>query len=322
MNVHRNMSSLFNQVCAIIEREFYDVDFLAQKWPEIKAELYSEYQSATSMTVKDDILQRLIQSPGISHMFLITPEQVRAIERQLDEGEQNERRPTINSYFDFIIVHIRSFKVKNTPVLFFRELAGMCSNARVIVLDLRLNNGGAGSVVVESASLFLPPETPVLRVRDRVGMSLNRPHLVSSFPEVVNQNHELEIGTVRNRHFLEYRTHASEFPVFQEKVIVLVDRQCYGCGEVFVHAMKEYTDATIIGQPTAGAVAAAADHDLPEGYRVRVPFAEMRSGQDQILEGCPIEPHIIADLDDLDDDALLLFLKERNLLPEGLIGIT
>ncbi len=306
------MPTLFDQLVQLIEQEFYDVDFLDHQWPDIKASLAAQYRTATGVDQQEALLQQAVQSLPVSHAVLLTP----ALKAKIAQQEEHPRRlrPVITAYGNVVVAQIRSFKVRTTTVADIQQFAEACQTATHLILDLRLNDGGAGSVVVELASRLLPADTPVLRIRDRLGFHMARPHQVTSFPENRNLDHEAEVQAIQQYHYVEYRTRAAADPLFRGEIIVVVDSRCYSCGEIFVQAMKEHTQAAMVGAPSAGFVVAAADYPLSHGYGVMIPFAEMRSGRDVMLEGTGVEPHIKANVTDLDNDQLLNFLAGLNLL--------
>lgn len=305
------MQTRFDQVARLIEQEFYDVAFLDERWPTIKATLAERYHAADGVEAREAILGELLQSLGVSHAVLVTPALAAYIAEQ--EANPTDLRPMITAYGATVVARIRSCKVRTTTLADIAALAAACRSCEHLVLDLRVNDGGAGSVVVEIASLFLPPDTPVLRVRDRAGLALAQPHVVTAFPEDENRDHGPEVEAIRRHHFLEYRTKPVAGEPFAGRLTVVVDQSCYSCGEILAQAFKEHTGATLVGAPTAGVVAAAMEHDLSDGYRVILPFAEMRSGRDALLEGRGVVPHLPLAVSDLDDEGLLRVLAATEL---------
>ncbi|MEM8534280.1 MAG: S41 family peptidase, partial [Chloroflexota bacterium] len=208
-----------------------------------------------------------------------------------------------------------SFQVRRLRAVDVAALAQAMFDASSIVLDLRLNGGGSGSAVVELASLFLPPEAPVLEVRTRHWQQQKEPFIIHALPEEANIDHDLEVELLRTHHWVEYRTKSSEIAVGRNKhVVVLIDKQCYSNGETFARCMQEYATATLIGKPTAGYVVAADEHDLGRGYMAIIPFAMMLSGQGTKLEGVGVQPDIEADFADLDAEQIIDRLREMKVL--------
>jgi C-terminal processing protease CtpA/Prc len=102
---------------------------------------------------------------------------------------------------------------------------------------------------------------------------------------------------------------------YDGNIVVLLDDQCYSCGEVFVQCMKEWSDATVVGKPSPGFVVTAQEYDLSEGYRLLLPFGEMWSGKDAKIEGVGVSPHVPLDLGGKDDGDVLSLLSETGVFP-------
>ncbi|NOK61510.1 MAG: hypothetical protein GFH27_549311n83 [Chloroflexi bacterium AL-W] len=212
-------------------------------------------------------------------------------------------------------VSIRSFDVRRLRSADVAALAQAMCDTATIILDLRLNGGGSGSAVVELASLFLPPQTPVLQIRTRQWQMQQEPFIIHTLPEEANLDHALEVELLRQHHWVEYRTKSRNMPIGSDKHgVVLIDKQCYSNGEIFVRCMQEYTSAAIVGNKTAGYVVAADEHDIGKGYKITVPFAEMLSGQGTQLEGVGVQPDIEADFGDLNEEQIIDNLYEMNVL--------
>ena len=306
------MSDLFEQTASIIEREFYDNDFLAKQWQNLKDAHAQRYKRAESVGEKETVLKSLLESLGVSHSMLIDPQLAEDIAQQ---EETPEKSIVLKMQESILFAQIRSFQVRSMPDEDVYRLAKLSSTSAAVVLDLRLNGGGSGSAVVELASLFLPPETPILQIRDRLWQEQDEPYIIHTLPKDENIDHALDVGLTHQHHWVEYRTTRSEQTVSNDKpLIILIDRQCYSCGEVFVQSMKEYSWATIVGRQTAGYVVAGEQHEIGKGYSVLVPFAEMVSGKGKTLEGSGVQPDVETDLSGATNEQVVAKLQDLGLL--------
>ena len=213
------MKNLFIQTVSIIEREFYDSRFLAGDWQAVKNAHAQRYDQAETVGEKEQVLTSLLESLGVSHSMLIDPHLAEAIAQQNDELAQESI--SLEMQEAILFAQIRSFQVRSMHKEDVSRLATLASAADAVVLDLRLNGGGSGSAVVELASLFLPPETPILQMRDRLWQQQRKPYIIHTLPKDENIDHALDVGLTHQHHWVEYRTTESPQSVKDKPLIVL-----------------------------------------------------------------------------------------------------
>jgi carboxyl-terminal processing protease len=132
--------------------------------------------------------------------------------------------PTVDKSFTlspgFGYVHLASFDQKTTQELFnaINDLGG--PSLKGLVLDLRDNPGGVLDSAIAAASMFLPPDVPVLSVRGRNAADKN------------------------------YRTLAAAR--FNMPLVVLVNGNAASAAEVVAAALQEHDRAVIAGEMTYG----------------------------------------------------------------------
>ena len=306
--------TLFRSIVETIEDRFYDAEFLAGDWVRAKEDASARFAKARTRGECEEVLSGLVTACGVSHCLLITPE-IRA-EIETKTADPRRLRPIWRREGSTLVAAVRSMKTTTTTRADIEALAAELEDAAALVLDLRLNDGGSGTRVAEVMSLFAPAGTPVLRIRDREGRARAEPHVMPALPEEENLDHALEVSIMNSEHFVEYRTLDTGVR-FPGEIVVLVGPRCYSCGEVLAQAMKEHTQATLVGAPTAGAVVAADEIELAEGYGLILPFAEMESGRGVTIEGRGVAPHVRADLEGIPDEELLPRLASLGLLSGG-----
>ena len=91
-NHRQTMNELFKQTTSIIEREFYDSEFLAEQWQDLKNIHAQQYKQAESVEEKETVLKSLLESLGVSHSMLIDPQLVECIVQQEETPEKKHRR--------------------------------------------------------------------------------------------------------------------------------------------------------------------------------------------------------------------------------------
>lgn len=309
------MKNIFKQTVDVIEHEYYDSAFLSGDWKFIKTAHEEQFSQAESTKDKEQILKSLLESLRVSHSMLIDPQLAQKIAQQEAAPEDSI---VTQMYADILIVQVRSFQVRSIDKAQISRVAKLAKETSAIVFDLRLNGGGSACAVVELASLLLPPESPILQVREKLWQQQEKPFVMTTLPRDKNLDHALEVGLMHKHHWVEYRTVKSSQAINSDKpLIVITDQHCYSCGEVFVQCMKEFTSATLVGRKTSGSVVAAEQHDLTDGYSILVPFAEMISGKGQNLEGVGVSPDIEMDLSESTHEQIIAQLYKLSLLPQS-----
>lgn len=76
-------------------------------------------------------------------------------------------------------------------------------------------------------------------------------------------------------------------------LVVLVDTGTASMGEIFASALQEHGAAVLIGEITAGSVAAGQVYPLADGSALQVTVMEIRSGQGRPLNGVGVAPDVV-----------------------------
>jgi carboxyl-terminal processing protease len=155
--------------------------------------------------------------------------------------------PTVDIAFalspGFGYVHLSSFDQKTTQELFnaVKGLGG--PDLKGLVLDLRDNPGGVLDSAIAAASMFLPPDVPVLSVRSRTAAEKN------------------------------YRTLAAPAR-FNMPLVVLVNGNTASAAEVVAAALQEHDRALIAGEKTFGKGVVQSVFPLAENMGLMLTAAE------------------------------------------------
>ncbi len=143
----------------------------------------------------------------------------------------------------------------------FESVSDALRSTRAIVLDNRLNPGGAQTVALAYASFFTTTPAPAFTLQTRTAQGYTAP---------------LE-GAAR------------AFGTLQQPVYLLNSSRTAGAAELFTLAMKDLPQVTLLGEPTQGALAAVLDLRLPNGWVMGLPNQKVldAQGQDHTAAGIP-----------------------------------
>jgi C-terminal processing protease CtpA/Prc len=170
-------------------------------------------------------------------------------------------------------------------------LLKLVDDKRPLVLDLRLNAGGAASAVGQLLAPFTGPDKPFLTAK-LANWDSSSCKILYPFDEETNEGNCLDVEAMIENSHAQWRTPEHVPFILKQKIYVLIDKRNYSCGEVFAQAMKEYDCATLVGKTTAGAVVGGRDnYECGHGYRLMLPFVDMVSKDGFVIEGRGVSPH-------------------------------
>jgi len=139
-------------------------------------------------------------------------------------------------------------------------------NVDNIILDFRKNGGGYLSALIDMASLFMEPNTDVIRQEYRDG--------------------KIEVG----------RTTGGNYKF--DKIVVLVDEGSASASEVFAAAMREQMNTQIVGVTTYGKGTVQVSRTFPDGSALKYTIAAWLTPHGKSIEGVGIVPDLEVKLHD------------------------
>ncbi|OEU96291.1 protease [Streptomyces oceani] len=142
---------------------------------------------------------------------------------------------------------------------------------RGLILDLRVNGGGADGLGLQLASRLTDRGHFAYAKRAR-----NAPEDPSRFTEAQEQ----------------YVRPAPGVPRYTGPIAVLTGGSTVSAGESFVQALMERPGRTVrIGQSTQGVFSDVLERALPNGWRVSLPNEEFRTRDGRTFDGTGVPPH-------------------------------
>lgn len=301
-----NWMKIFRSACHHIETSYVDRKFIDAHWVDVREKF--SHRVAISRNISEfemHMTELMTDVLPLSHCQFITPDLSQVIEAQ--ESVQTAPGfllPFFEARDDHVYVKLSSLSIPvfSWPVLEenFRRLS---NDSRPIVLDLRLNTGGAASATGMVLAPFTGPEKVYLVSRLA---TWRRSSLTTLYPQKEVDNHancrDVELTSLHPN--AQWRTPKSDFRLNQN-LLVLIDQRTYSCGELLACALGEEKRSVLIGNKTAGMVVGARDDfDCGFGYRLLLPYVELLTGHGKTLEGIGVEPDFPFDFKTPDTEPL------------------
>lgn len=167
------------------------------------------------------------------------------------------------------------------------KLINEASKADTLILDLRMNGGGAVINLLHLSSYFLP-ERAVL------GTFINR-YMVQDFVEETKGDpKDLKSIAAWTNQKVRAGTPKDTVKPFKGKVVCLVNGGTGSASEMMAAALREHLKSPIIGETSAGAVLASVIIPIREGFSLQYPFTDYITKDGIRLEGNGIQPDVKA----------------------------
>lgn len=308
---------IYTNIAQHIETAFIDRKFIEKSWSKLDSQYQEKVKKLSTEAAFHKAMNDLMSQLPLSHCEFITPQL--ALEREhLQSGSKpaDSMQITNHDTSKYIYVKVPSFII---PPFSFDTLKaiflGLIGDRRPVILDLRLNSGGAISAVGETLNVLIGANSPFIITKQAQWENESKPEVIYPQPERANRGSRLDVQLCNKYAYIQWRTSKKQEFLLKQKVIILSDKRNHSCGEVFVQALKDKERAIVVGQTSAGAVVGARDNfDCGEGYRLSLPFVTMETPEEYQLEGQGVKPDVeykfkTPDTESLSDEEALKVLE-------------
>lgn len=158
--------------------------------------------------------------------------------------------------------------------------------AKMMIVDLRSNGGGAVLNLLHLCGRILPPNA-------EIGTFINRRTVRTYVEQTKGKETDLvEIAKWSKDKLRGMRGTSS--PSFNGAVTVLINGGTGSASEMMAAAIREIRGGAVIGSPSAGAVLASFMMPMPGGFTLQYPFQDYVTIKGLRLEGNGVKPDIAA----------------------------
>ncbi len=185
------------------------------------------------------------------------PEYARSLANKKEDRSEQDLKEK-NENYGFETVKILPGNIAYLKLRYFADTShaktaalNMLTNihhANALILDLRGNSGGSGSMVQLLCSMFLQkPDIPILQISYKAG-------------------HKVTLKTDKYEPGYKYPVN----PLF-----VLTDQKTFSAAEAFTFILKNRHRAIVIGETTAGAGNIAGPYPVSDGFIITIPVGQI-----------------------------------------------
>ncbi len=191
------------------------------------------------------------------------------------------------------ILRVKSFLIPQVTKAAIDQAKAKLSQAKVIIVDVRGNGGGAGSSISYLIEDIIGADKAISRDRTREGLQIKEPYIFHGyFDDAINAEGAAEIEFSEKHPYVEWRTRlkAKKDP---RSHFILVDDKCGSACDLFAAAAQDY-DIKILGVRTVGALFGGDAFRLKwQGYALIVPTLQVVTAKGRIIEGVGVKPDIL-----------------------------
>lgn len=288
-----------NNVYQVLDNKIFDPAFKkGERDQHLKLLLASV--SAKPIRSRAELTERIsnqLKKLSVSHLRLLDPAEGEELFRLIEQKPLSNAKPapavSAEMKGEVGILRIKSFLVPQVTKAAIDQAKAQLSSAKVILIDLRGNGGGAGSSISYLIEDIVGPDKLLWRDRTREGLAMREPYVFRGyFDDAINAEAEAEIKLAREHPYVEWRTRP-EAKKDPRPYWVLVDEQCGSSCDLFAASVQENRGAKLLGVRTMGALFSGEAFKLSwQGFALIAPTAQVISPKGNTIEGVGVQPDI------------------------------
>ena len=247
----------FEEVCATINREFYDPAFIAADWKGLQAKYRLQAKNLPSDGQLYQLVQKMLREIKTSHLSfnLLRPGDAYTSNSLKPEagdkpgGEKAIRWRRLAPGIGYL--KITSFKEGPAFVQLIDKAFADLGDLPALVIDLRENGGGTLSAAMRLGDYLLDKFQPVGCFATRAGLdgrglkSMDQLD-ITRLPQYAGYDLHGFMRALRKSGAVAVFS-GGRAKTFHGKIVVLINRQCASTAEAFAGVLKELQVATLIG---------------------------------------------------------------------------
>lgn len=288
-----------NNVYQVLDNKIFDPSFKkGERDQHLKLLLASV--SAKPIRSRAKLTERIsnqLKKLSVSHLKLLDPAEGEELFRLIEQKPLSNAKlaPTVSAEMkgEVGILQVKSFLVPQVTKAAIDQAKAQLSSAKVILIDLRGNGGGAGSSISYLIEDIVGPDKLLWKDRTREGLAMREPYVFRGyFDDAINTEAEAEIKLAREHPYVEWRTRP-EAKKDPRPYWVLVDEQCGSSCDLFAASVQENRGAKLLGVRTMGALFSGEAFKLSwQGFALIAPTAQVISPKGNTIEGVGVQPDI------------------------------
>ncbi|KAB8319765.1 hypothetical protein SD81_013215 [Tolypothrix campylonemoides VB511288] len=282
-----------------LDSKIFDPAFKKEEREQQVRKLIAEVNAKPSWS-RAELTQRIsnqLKKLSISHLRLLDPAEGEKLFRLIEQKPQSEAKPdpavSAQMKGEVGILRVKSFLIPQVTKVAINQAKAQLSQAKVILIDVRGNGGGAGSSISYLVEDIVGADKVLWRDRTREGLQMKEPYIFRGyFDDAINGQAEAEIKLGSEHPYVEWRTR-SDAKKDPRRHYVLVDNQCGSSCDLFAATVKENGGAELLGVRTMGALFAGEAFKLRwQGFALIAPIGQVISPKGNTIEGVGVQPDI------------------------------